>query len=256
MSEAGSHPGSHPAALPARPGWVRLRTVVTLRWLAIAGQVAGVLGASEIYDLALPLGSVWAIVCVAVAANLALMVALPESHQLSEGEVSAVIAFDTAQLGALLALTGGLHNPFALLILAPVTIAATLLSLARTLALGAAALAMANRAGAVAPAAAQRRGRGADDGADVRHGLLGGDRHRRGVPGLLRAPRHPGDAGHLRGAAGHADGAGARAEAHRPGRRGRRRRARARNAPGHHQARRGRAGLRARGRAGARGRRP
>ncbi len=138
---------AHPDALAAPGGWVRLRTVVTLRWLAIAGQVTGILGASEIYDLALPLGAIWAIVAAAVAVNLALMAAFPESRLLSEGEAIAVISFDTAQLGALLALTGGLNNPFALLILAPVTIAATLLPLWRTLALGAAALVLATALG-------------------------------------------------------------------------------------------------------------
>ena len=138
---------AHPDALVALGGWVRLRTVVTLRWLAIAGQVTGILGASEIYDLALPLGPIWAIVAAAVAVNLALMAAFPESRLLSEGEAIAVISFDTAQLGALLALTGGLNNPFALLILAPVTIAATLMPLGRTLGLGAAAVALATALG-------------------------------------------------------------------------------------------------------------
>ena len=136
----------HLDALGARTDWVRLRTVVTLRWLAIAGQVAGVLGASVIYDLVLPMGLVSAVVAVAVLANLVLMAA-PESRRLSEGEALGVIAFDTAQLGALLALTGGLNNPFALLILAPVTIAATLMSLGRTLALGLVAVAMATALG-------------------------------------------------------------------------------------------------------------
>ena len=137
---------AHPDALNARTGWVRLRTVVTLRWLAIAGQVGGILGASRIYDLALPQGLIWAIVAAAVVVNLVLMT-FTESRRLSEGEVIAVISFDTVQLGALLALTGGLNNPFALLILAPVTIAATLLSLGGTFALGAAAVAMATALG-------------------------------------------------------------------------------------------------------------
>ena len=41
------------------------------------------------------------------------------------------LLFDICQLGALLYLTGGLGNPFALLIMAPVTISAAVLSCAR-----------------------------------------------------------------------------------------------------------------------------
>jgi len=53
-----------------------------------------------------------------------------------------MIGFDLAQLGLLLFLTGGLSNPFALLILAPVTIASTILPLRSTLILGGIALAI------------------------------------------------------------------------------------------------------------------
>lgn len=51
-----------------------------------------------------------------------------------------MIGFDLIQLGLLLYLTGGLNNPFALLMLAPVTVAATILPLRSTLILGAIAL--------------------------------------------------------------------------------------------------------------------
>ncbi len=57
-------------------------------------------------------------------------------------EVTATLLFDTAQLALLLALTGGLNNPFALLILVPVTIAATALKLRPTLLLGFSTIAM------------------------------------------------------------------------------------------------------------------
>jgi two-component system, sensor histidine kinase RegB len=36
--------------------WVRLRTLILLRWMAIAGQIAAILAASQIYGLNLPLG--------------------------------------------------------------------------------------------------------------------------------------------------------------------------------------------------------
>jgi two-component system sensor histidine kinase RegB len=133
--------------LTAPTGWVRLRTLVTLRWFAIAGQVAALLVASRVYELDLPLGAAFTIIAAAAIANLALMMSFPESRRLSEGEAIVVIGFDLVQLGALLSLTGGLHNPFALLILAPVTIAATVLPLSRTIAVGAGALVLATALG-------------------------------------------------------------------------------------------------------------
>jgi two-component system sensor histidine kinase RegB len=55
-------------------------------------------------------------------------------------EAAAYLAFDIIQLAALLYLTGGLGNPFAFLLLAPVTVSATILSLRSTVGLCALAL--------------------------------------------------------------------------------------------------------------------
>jgi two-component system sensor histidine kinase RegB len=54
---------------------------------------------------------------------------------LGEWEVSGYLAFDIVQLTALLYLTGGLQNPFAFLLLAPVAVSATVLSLNSTVVL-------------------------------------------------------------------------------------------------------------------------
>ncbi|MCP6373907.1 hypothetical protein NL455_28900, partial [Klebsiella pneumoniae] len=56
---------------------------------------------------------------------------------LSERAAAGFLPYDMLQLSALLFLTGGLENPFALLFLVPPTISATILSLRATLALGA-----------------------------------------------------------------------------------------------------------------------
>ncbi|MEM1164353.1 MAG: ActS/PrrB/RegB family redox-sensitive histidine kinase, partial [Pseudomonadota bacterium] len=64
----------------------------------------------------------------------------PENKRLTESEVVSMLLFDITQLSFLLFLTGGLHNPFALLILAPVTISASALRLRSTIYLGTVAL--------------------------------------------------------------------------------------------------------------------
>src|SRR5205814_8116503 len=48
--------------------------------------------------------------------------------RLGERQAAYFLGYDLLQLGLLLYLTGGLQNPFSILILAPVTVAATILS--------------------------------------------------------------------------------------------------------------------------------
>lgn len=106
---------------------VRLRTLILWRWVAIAGQVAAISVAVRLFRLELDIGLCALAIGASAVANLIAMFVYPGSRRLSEGEMSFMLAFDICQLAALLYLTGGLHNPFALLILGPVTICATTL---------------------------------------------------------------------------------------------------------------------------------
>ena len=108
-------------------GRVRLRTLILLRWAAIAGQIAALTVASGPLGLAIPLGPCFLVIGIAIAANMAAITVFPETARPSEGQTLASLLFDTAQLALLLSLTGGLANPFAFLILAPATIGATVL---------------------------------------------------------------------------------------------------------------------------------
>ncbi|HGG05472.1 MAG TPA: ActS/PrrB/RegB family redox-sensitive histidine kinase [Aliiroseovarius sp.] len=112
--------------------WVRLRTLITLRWIAVLGQVLAVLGARHLFDLDLDLGLFTAVIGVSVLANIVVSFIYPHNKRLNESEVTAMLVFDTLQLAALLYLSGGLNNPFSVLIVAPVTVAATALSLRST----------------------------------------------------------------------------------------------------------------------------
>ncbi|MGR3540065.1 MAG: ActS/PrrB/RegB family redox-sensitive histidine kinase [Hasllibacter sp.] len=118
------------------PAWIRLRTLVLLRWVAIGGQLAALVVAQEFLGLRLPAGAAFAVVGLSVAANVFATLVYPENKRLTRNEILAILLFDVVQLGFLVSLTGGLSNPFALLMLAPVTIAATLLPLRWTLVVG------------------------------------------------------------------------------------------------------------------------
>lgn len=116
---------------------VRLRDHIALRWLAIIGQSAAVFVAYVMLALPLPLMPICVCVGLSVALNLWLTYK-PRSYggdNLSHRHATYYLGYDLVQLTALLALTGGLANPFAVLLLAPVTVAASLADIRATLAI-------------------------------------------------------------------------------------------------------------------------
>ncbi len=123
-----------------RGNWIRLRTLILLRWVAIIGQVTAITVAERTYHLKIDVGLCFLAVGVAVIGNLIAMFVYPENKRLTEAENFLMVLFDLLQLAALLFLTGGLNNPFTVLILAPVTIAANVLSLRSTTLIGATAI--------------------------------------------------------------------------------------------------------------------
>ncbi len=127
----------------ATPGVVQVRTLLALRWLAIIGQLLAILFVGLVMDFEMPMVGCLLLVALSAASNVYLRLRFSHERRFSEGWTAGVMAFDIMQLGAQLALTGGLANPFALLIIAPVMVSATTLSAARTIALGALVLACA-----------------------------------------------------------------------------------------------------------------
>jgi len=109
-------------------GRTRLRTFITLRWLAVAGQTAAVLLVYFGLGFELPLAMCLAIIAASAWLNVFLSFAFPSQRLTRTWEAALQLSFDTVQLAALIAVTGGLSNPFLLLMLAPVTVAALSLS--------------------------------------------------------------------------------------------------------------------------------
>ena len=120
----------------AARGRVRLRTLNNLRWLAIGGQSAALFIVYFGFSYRLPLVTCAAAIGISAVLNVALALRYPPSHRLTNREATVYLGFDVLQLAALLYLTGGIVNPFALMFLAPVVIAAATLDLGNTLILG------------------------------------------------------------------------------------------------------------------------
>jgi two-component system sensor histidine kinase RegB len=117
-------------------GRVRLRTLSNLRWLAVGGQSAALFIVYFGFGYRLPLALCVGIIAVSAALNIVLSLRYPASHRLTNRDATIYLAFDVLQLAALLFLTGGILNPFALMFLAPVVIAAATLNLGNTVLLG------------------------------------------------------------------------------------------------------------------------
>jgi two-component system sensor histidine kinase RegB len=122
---------------PPRAGKTRLRlqTIVRLRWLAVLGQSLTVIGAYWVIGIDLPIGWCLAVIALAAWLNVVLRIRYPASQRLRSSYAFMMLGFDILQLSALLFLTGGLENPFAFLLIAPVAVSASTLRLRVTAAL-------------------------------------------------------------------------------------------------------------------------
>ncbi len=108
---------------------LRLDTLIKLRWLAAAGQVAAMLVSYFGVGVRFPLIPALACAGASVALNLWLRWRFPISFRLSDAFTTYLLGFDILQLAALLFLSGGLANPFSIFFLAPM--AASAVSLPR-----------------------------------------------------------------------------------------------------------------------------
>lgn len=104
---------------------VRIRTLVLLRWLAIGGQTVAVLFVRYVLDVEFPLE--WALAAIAVSVAVNLLLTRRSQELAREWEAAAQLGYDAVQLAVLLALTGGIQNPFVFLFVAPVAVSATVL---------------------------------------------------------------------------------------------------------------------------------
>ncbi len=115
---------------------LRLSTLIRLRWLAIIGQSLAVITVAYWLDFPMPVSSCFTLIAGSAWLNLFLALRYPATQRLAPRAALAILLFDALQLAGLLYLTGGLTNPFSLLMSVPVVISATSLPPRLTLSLG------------------------------------------------------------------------------------------------------------------------
>ena len=113
-------------AAPDAPHGINLSWLSTLRWGALAGQIATILVVDRVMGIALPLGPLAVVLAIGAASNVALG-PWRRHADLQDGMLAAVLLLDVVLLTAVLYLTGGPFNPFSFLYLVNVALAAVIL---------------------------------------------------------------------------------------------------------------------------------
>lgn len=124
--------------------YVRLDTILRLRWLAVIGQLAAIFVVVQGLEFDVEIAPCITIIGLSALLNLALQVAFNPMQRLEPAYAAALLALNITELAGLLFFTGGLENPFSFLFLAPVLISATALPIRLTIALGALAVVFAS----------------------------------------------------------------------------------------------------------------
>jgi two-component system sensor histidine kinase RegB len=120
--------------------YVRLDTILRLRWLAVLGQLATIFIVVQGLEFDVEVIPCLTIIGLSALLNLALQMAFNPMQRLEPAYAAALLALNIIELAGLLFFTGGLENPFSFLFLAPVLISATALPIRLTIALGALAV--------------------------------------------------------------------------------------------------------------------
>ena len=111
------------------------KTLVFLRWIAISGQLFSVNLVFFYLDLNFPVLLCHIIILIGFLTNIYLQFGLRDS-QLKDLYSCAFLLYDIVQLSILLFLTGGIFNPFAILLIVPTIVSSTFLSMGSTIILG------------------------------------------------------------------------------------------------------------------------
>ena len=110
-------------------------TLTILRYIAIFGQFIAVNLVFFYLDLKFPIKESYIIIFVGLLTNLFLQFKV-KVNQLKDTYASLFLLYDLFQLSSLLYLTGGILNPFSILMIIPTIVSSTFLSMGTTIILG------------------------------------------------------------------------------------------------------------------------
>tara|TARA_B100000963_G_scaffold354807_1_gene371925 strand:- start:44 stop:1330 length:1287 start_codon:yes stop_codon:yes gene_type:complete len=110
-------------------------TLTILRYIAIIGQLIAVNIVFFYLKLDFPIKASLAVIFLGILTNIFLQFKV-KANQLKDSYASLFLLYDLFQLAALLYLTGGIFNPFSILLIIPAIVSSTFLSMGTTIILG------------------------------------------------------------------------------------------------------------------------
>src|SRR5210317_1680969 len=110
-------------------------TLTILRYIAIFGQFIAINIVFFYLELQFPLKESYIIILIGLITNLFLQFRV-KVNQLKDSYASLFLLYDLFQLSSLLYLTGGILNPFSILLIIPTIVSSTFLSMGTTIILG------------------------------------------------------------------------------------------------------------------------
>ena len=111
------------------------KTLIILRWIAIAGQLSAIALVYFYLKLEFPIIICLVIIFIGLLTNLFLQFKT-KSIAIKDFHASLYLIYDLSQLAILLYLTGGISNPFSILLIVPAIVSSTFLSMGTTIILG------------------------------------------------------------------------------------------------------------------------
>ncbi len=111
------------------------KTLIFLRWIAIIGQLTAINLVYFYLELDFPIVIAHCVIFVGFITNIYLQFKI-KSIQLKDFYASIFLIYDLIQLSLLLYLTGGISNPFSILLIIPAIVSSTFLSMGTTIILG------------------------------------------------------------------------------------------------------------------------
>ncbi len=111
------------------------KTLINLRWIAILGQLTAIILVYFYLKLEFPILLALIIIFIGFLTNLFLQFKIT-SILLKDFYASIFLLYDLVQLSLLLYLTGGISNPFSILMIVPTIVSSTFLSMGTTIILG------------------------------------------------------------------------------------------------------------------------
>ena len=111
---------------------ILLGNLIKIRWIAIFGQLIAILFVTYLTEIPIPFYEALSIIFLSITVNFYSYLDERKNKSISNIKAFSFLLFDTLQLGFLLFLTGGIINPFSILILAPVITSASYLPASMT----------------------------------------------------------------------------------------------------------------------------